>query len=333
VNVALSAVDEAVTVVLERAAARARAEDGDKSFLERRLSSAVVHELECVFGRDLVRETRKLQSTLPGWNPPPGPIDVAVVHPDNTPRLAFELKVDDVEWTLWDLFKMVGITETPGGEAAYLACAMPQPRWAGQRECVELFREPETGDPHETEWHSCFLFREYARSWADLLKGGTGRLTDVSELVFITWLGRWSMANYPGYELRAIRVSGLSGDQRLHFRNDWPIPYEVTLGLITNGDLRVEHVPAADASEIALHEFALTFDGYRELGSTARLARLANPAIERWRSSGQLPETLTDLRACLFFEQRRWHHFGEGFDEETMRYARALIERVREELA
>ena len=75
---------------------------------------------------------------------------------------------------------------------------------------------------------------------------------------------------------------------------------------------------------------ALTFDGYRAYGSTSRLARLANSALERWRAARALPDALTELRACLFFEQRRWHHFGESFDDETMRYVRALIERMRE---
>ena len=251
--------------------------------------------------------------------------------PGNAPRLAFELKVDDVEWTLWDLYKMVAATETPTCDAAYLACAMSPKHWESNRDCVELFREPDDHEGPQSEWHSSFLFRAYAKSWAGLLAGGTGRLIDVAELVYVDWIGRWPMAHYPGYELRAVRVSGMA-DQRLRFEAEWPIPHEVTYGLITNAALRLDHLPAGDAPELELQEFALTFDGYRELGSSARLARLANPANERWRQTGELPQTLTDLRACLFFEQRRWHHYGEGFDEETMRYVRALIVRIREEL-
>jgi hypothetical protein len=43
------------------------------------------------------------------------------------------------------------------------------------------------------------------------------------------------------------------------------------------------------------------------------------------RTPVELPGSLGDLRCCLFFEQRRWRHYGYGFDEETQRYARELV--------
>ena len=42
-----------------------------------------------------------------------------------------------------------------------------------------------------------------------------------------------------------------------------------------------------------------------------------------------MPAALADLRACLFFEQRRWHHFGDTPDEESMTYIWALVEAIR----
>lgn len=95
------------------------------------------------------------------------------------------------------------------------------------------------------------------------------------------------------------------------------------------GALRASDLPAPDADEHALHEFALTLDGYTAAGSFARAAAVANGAIERWRRSGELPTQLDELRTCLFFESRRWRHFGEGFDEETRRYAWALVDAMR----
>jgi len=57
----LDALDETIEVILRRAAGLARRADSDKSFLEKRLSKAVVEGLESVFGEQLVRECRKLR--------------------------------------------------------------------------------------------------------------------------------------------------------------------------------------------------------------------------------------------------------------------------------
>ncbi len=66
------------------------------------------------------------------------------------------------------------------------------------------------------------------------------------------------------------------------------------------------------------------------MGSFDACAKLANAALERWRRTGKLPRSLGDLRCCLFFEQRRWRHYGYGFDEATLRYARELVGAMRE---
>ena len=178
----------------------------------------------------LVRECKKLAGPdLPGWNPQPGAIDVAVVTPGNAPRVAFELKVDDVEWTLWDLYKMVAATETPTCDAAYLACAMSPKHWESNRDGVELFREPDDNKGPPSEWHSSFLFRAYAKSWAGLLAGGTGRLTTSPSLS--TWTGsgggRWPTTRHMSFApfVRLVwRIKGSasrrSGPYRMRSRTD-----------------------------------------------------------------------------------------------------------------
>ena len=65
-------------------------------------------------------------------------------------------------------------------------------------------------------------------------------------------------------------------------------------------------VPDADINEIGC--FALTFDGYEHWGAFEKCAEVAN---------AERQNTLTDLRTCLFFEQRRWRHSGYGPDEEA----------------
>ena len=47
-------------------------------------------------------------------------------------------------------------------------------------------------------------------------------------------------------------------------------------------------------------------------------------------SDGTLPDDLDELRAALFFEQRRYHHFGEGPDGSDLDYIEALVGAIRE---
>jgi hypothetical protein len=107
----------------------------------------------------------------------------------------------------------------------------------------------------------------------------------------------------------------------------------VPLGEIEDQDLTLEDLPAADADEDALQAFALTTNGYERMGSFEACAELAEAAIARWRATGELPQSLGEARCCLFFEQRRWRHYGYGFDDETLRYARELVNAMRTRLA
>lgn len=83
-----------------------------------------------------------------------------------------------------------------------------------------------------------------------------------------------------------------------------------------------------------LCDFALSFDGYAALGDFDRLATLANVASESWQQTGELPDSLVELRACLFFEQRRqrWLDQAPGeFPAEGpwLAYVRALVDAIR----
>lgn len=78
---------------------------------------------------------------------------------------------------------------------------------------------------------------------------------------------------------------------------------------IPDNELRLEMVPKSDAGWHTIQEFALTFDGYGLHGSFEKCAEIAN---------SRRHETIGDLRTCLFFEQRRWRHFGEAPNEEAI---------------
>ena len=87
--------------------------------------------------------------------------------------------------------------------------------------------------------------------------------------------------------------------------------------------LALADLPGDDADELALIEFAHTFDGYARWGSFERCAEIAN---RRDHSS------LDALRTCLFFEARRWRHFGESPDAGALAYWRELVAGIRAHL-
>ena len=64
-------------------------------------------------------------------------------------------------------------------------------------------------------------------------------------------------------------------------------------------------------------------------GSFEKCAEIANESSAVYRDRGVLPLTLTELRTCLFFEQRRWRHYGYDPGEEDMVYLAALMDGIR----
>ena len=97
---------------------------------------------------------------------------------------------------------------------------------------------------------------------------------------------------------------------------------------IPNSALTLKDVPAPRSKFAGvISRFALTFDGYTHFGD--RCGKIANEALRQYKETGNLPESLDDLRTCLFFEQRRWRHFGEEPDAAAMVYIRALLGAIR----
>lgn len=93
---------------------------------------------------------------------------------------------------------------------------------------------------------------------------------------------------------------------------------------IPNDGLTPDLLPLADADWTAIMEFALTFNGYDAAGGFQACAAIAD---------ARRHDSLTDLRTCLFFEQRRWRHWGVDPDEPGMEYIRDLVEKIRQRVA
>ena len=99
---------------------------------------------------------------------------------------------------------------------------------------------------------------------------------------------------------------------------------------IANANLTADNIPMPNAEWYSIAEFALTFDAYSHWGSFDKCADIANRSAQTYAQRRVLSVSLAELRTCLFFEQRRYHHFGHGPDETEMRYIHALVEGIRE---
>lgn len=88
-------------------------------------------------------------------------------------------------------------------------------------------------------------------------------------------------------------------------------------------------MPASRAPFEEIVTFAYTFDGYEVLGME-RCATLANEAMSAFGRDRSLPNDLDALRACLFFEARRWIVLEREPDIRSRLYVDALLERIAE---
>ena len=96
----------------------------------------------------------------------------------------------------------------------------------------------------------------------------------------------------------------------------------MSLHRISNEQLLLERIPDPDGDLASWEDFALLLDGYSVMGGFEPCADLANTGT---------PTSLTELRCCLFFEQRR-ERWNGGFttNEELIReLLRAIRQKVK----
>ena len=98
---------------------------------------------------------------------------------------------------------------------------------------------------------------------------------------------------------------------------------------IPNTELKTHLLPQPGTGWYEISGFAHTFNGYEYWGAFEKCGEIANSIRDEYKSSGVLSTNLTDLRTCLFFEARRWRHYGYEPNEEAMRYIHALVEAIR----
>lgn len=112
-----------------------------------------------------------------------------------------------------------------------------------------------------------------------------------------------------------------------------PEPYNSTNGSWGDpdlpGDVWLRPNPSVSGI-IEIFQYALTAGGY-DYAKTylgVECGEMANERLDKYRETGNWEGTFEELRCCLFFEQRRYHHFGtlpEGKDlEEIMALHEAI---------
>jgi hypothetical protein len=89
--------------------------------------------------------------------------------------------------------------------------------------------------------------------------------------------------------------------------------------IIPNSELSLQDLPPDNAPWDLLAEFALTFQGSNILDS----GTIAND---------RLHDTLSNLRTCLRFEQRRYRHMGAEPTGDELEYMQSLIFKIRAKL-
>jgi hypothetical protein len=89
---------------------------------------------------------------------------------------------------------------------------------------------------------------------------------------------------------------------------------------VPNDALTLSDIPSPDAIWPVVAKFALTFDGYKHWRSSQKCHDAARARRD---------ETLTELRTCLFVEQRRWRWLESEPDEAAWVYIRGVVEKIR----
>lgn len=106
---------------------------------------------------------------------------------------------------------------------------------------------------------------------------------------------------------------------------------QVAITPIAHADLTAAHFPKRGATFDQLQAFGYSFDGYAHFGME-RCAELANAALSHYYHNDALPDDLDELRACMFFEARRWLLYEQAPDTKANLYMFALIDAIKAKL-
>jgi hypothetical protein len=188
------------------------------SFLERKLEDALRAGLEREIDAARIG-ARSTRHRVPGWTDRLGGLDLFVEDESGLLMIAAELKIDDVEWVLWDLLKLANLFEAPGFEGAFLAVAADRPVWKSDREGAALL----ASDPGVClTWDTRGVLSTWRHSWAELLAGGPARPLYSPDRIEIETLLTAPVGAYTNHELRVASIRPAPDSSSIEFTNGWP---------------------------------------------------------------------------------------------------------------
>jgi hypothetical protein len=106
---------------------------------------------------------------------------------------------------------------------------------------------------------------------------------------------------------------------------------DVSIMLVANGDLDILTFPKRRDPFDTIIKFAYSFDGYAHFG-TEKCAEIANAALSNFYHAQVLPDDINAIRACLFFEARRWTLYQKEPDNKGLIYIHALLDRLEKKV-
>src|SRR5262245_50166125 len=105
---------------------------------EATLAETLAGPLGIVFAQPVTPAGSK-RFSYPGWEPHPRGIDLFVANEDGQPHIALELKVEAVDETLYDVYKLASLLRTPGVEAGFSVVVATHRTWERGGDCVDFF--------------------------------------------------------------------------------------------------------------------------------------------------------------------------------------------------
>ncbi|WP_421119865.1 hypothetical protein ACE2AJ_00455 [Aquihabitans daechungensis] len=84
-------------------------------------------------------------------------------------------------------------------------------------------------------------------------------------------------------------------------------------------------VPSSDAPINHIWAFAHTYNAYDRHDGMDGASAIGNDMRDRWNEGQPLSDELNQCRAALFFEARRWRHYGYDPDGRDLTYIRTLV--------
>jgi hypothetical protein len=211
--------DELFAKALPIAAARLGQHAGASSFLESYLEEALAQALLEIAPGIEVQATGRQRIRVPNWDKELGGFDLRVqLLSEKAGEALIETKIDDIDQTLWDLFKLAAGLTMPGIETGYMVLARHSHRW-DDGDCSALFAE--SNEP--ARWDSAAMFGDWKAAWADLLRGGSARPTSIASEVETAFIGRAQVTGFDSYEVRCVAVRLVPDAGLLQFDGDWPV--------------------------------------------------------------------------------------------------------------